>query len=47
METLQYAKQTYKTDVWKKAMKMMESVKEKTSLENVCIEYSKILKKYL
>ena len=46
-KTIIFALENYKTDIWENTTNIMKKVKEETSIENVCKEYSKILKKYM
>ena len=46
-ETIDYIKETYMGDIWNKAMEITECVKEKTSIEQVALQFKNLILKHL
>lgn len=43
IDTIDYIKQTYKSDIWNKALQITQSVKEKTSIEYVGLQFKDLI----
>lgn len=46
-DTIDYMKQTYNSDIWDKAIQITKSVKEKTSIENVSLQFKDLILNHL
>ena len=43
IDTIDYIKQTYKSDIWNKALQITQSVKELTSIEYVGLQFKDLI----
>jgi hypothetical protein len=43
VDTIDYIKKTYNSDIWNKALQITENVKEKTSIEFIAMQFKEVI----